>query len=388
MIRYLDADPGDERPFFAYLAFQAVHIPVQAPAAYTARYLDRFEEGWDVLRTERWQRAQAMGLVPDGAPLAPMPDGLRPWNSLDESEQALYARSMAVYAGMLEAMDAHLGRLLDRLRERGELDNTIVIVTSDNGPEPSHPVGEPGFTTWMRLHGYTRDIDDLGQRGSYAFIGPEWAMAVASPFNLFKFYATDGGLRVPLIAAGPGIAEGRRWDMPAFVTDILPTVMDLADLELPADLDGISLRATLAGDDENPTPRARTLGVEVSGNAALIDGEFKLVRNGPPFGDGNWRLFNTAEDPGETRDLAPAMPERVNRMLADYADYAERNGVIGMPEDYDIHAQLSRNALMRQLGFYSRPVLAGLFGLAGLVWAVLWFSRRRRRTAPDGAPPR
>ncbi|BDW98351.1 arylsulfatase [Maricaulis maris] len=381
LMDYLGETPGADRPFFAYLAFQAIHIPIQVDPAYTDRYVETYAEGWDVLRGQRRDRAAALGFIPEAAPLAPTPDRLRPWASLTADQRDLYTRSMAVNAGMLEAMDHHLGRLVDYLQAAGALENTVILVTSDNGPEPSHPVGEPGFRLWMALHDIEWRTETLGERGTTAFIGPEWAFAAASPFDLFKFYASDGGLRVPLIAAGPGIASGIRIDSPTSVADIAPTVMQLAGAEgAVADFTGRSLAEALSGGAPAVYGADDVIGFEVSGNAALIRGEWKLVRNLDPWGDGRWRLFNIALDPGETTDRSQSDPEMFTEMRAAYALWAADVGVLEMPDGYSVHRQISINALQRQLAQYG--LLPGVFALVllgGLGLGGYWLVRRMRR---------
>ncbi|WP_417484427.1 arylsulfatase [Maricaulis salignorans] len=369
MIDYIDADAGREDPFFAYLAFQAIHIPVQAPAEFTANYHETYSQGWEALRQARARRAVELELVSATTSIMPLPERMRAWSDLSEADQALYARSMAVNAGMLEAMDHHLGRLVEHLETTGEFDNTVFIVTSDNGPEPSHPVGEPGFGTWMTLHGYSRELENLGETGSYAFIGPEWAMAAAAPFNLFKFYASEGGLRVPFLIAGPGIASGQHSRAAGYVTDVTPTILDLAGLSgMTGDVTGRSLRAVISGEADAAYTPDDAVGFEVSGNSALFRGDYKLVRTMPPWGDGNWQLFNLAVDPGETFDLAPGQPALAAAMLEDYTAYAEANGVLDLPEGYDVHGQISINATLRQLEFYGWQlgfVILLILGLGG-----------------------
>jgi arylsulfatase/uncharacterized sulfatase len=133
VIKYLgETDPG--KPFFAYLPFQAIHIPVQAPQEFIDHYKGRYDPGWEALRKERHQRAQALGLIPQGAPLAALPPDFRPWASLSAEDRARYAARMEVNAAMLEAMDFHIGRLIAHLKAKGEYDNTIFIISSDNGP--------------------------------------------------------------------------------------------------------------------------------------------------------------------------------------------------------------------------------------------------------------
>lgn len=371
MIQYLDQDEHNAAPFFAYVAFQAVHIPVQAPREYTAHYLSTYTAGWDALREERWRRAQDLGFVPQGAALAPMPHGLQRWSAQTPADQALYARSMAVYAGMLEAMDANLGRLIAYLQSRGLAENTIFVVTSDNGPEPSDPIHETGFTQWMAVHGYTRRVDNLGEMHSYNFIGPQWASAAASPGDLFKFYAGDGGIHVPLIVAGPGV-RAARVDARAFVTDIAPTLLRRAGAgAAPANavaLTGVSMDGVLTGAATQVRDANTPLGIEVSGNSALFRGDYKLVRNTPRFGDNVWRLYNIATDPGETQDLAREQAQLFGSMMADYRAYAQANGVVEMPSGYDPQHQTARNALMAQFGYYWWGLLLIAAGLVAAIW--------------------
>lgn len=371
MIQYLNDDAHASTPFFAYVAFQAVHIPVQAPREYTAHYVNTYNAGWDAVREARWRRVQALGLIPQGAPLGPMHAQLSRWSAQSPADQALFARSMAVYAGMLEAMDANLGRFIAYLQDRGLAENTIFVVTSDNGPEPSDPIHETGFTQWMAVHGYTRRVDDLGEIHSYNFIGPEWASAAASPGDLFKFYAGDGGIHVPLIVAGPGVRVGRV-DARAFVTDITPTLLDRAGANAaPANavpLTGASMGGVLSGAAAQVRDASTPVGIEVSGNSALFRGDYKLVRNTPRFGDNVWRLYNITSDPGETHDLAHEQPQLFASMMTDYRAYAQANGVVDMPTGYDPQHQTARNALMAQFGHYWWALLIAALILIAAIW--------------------
>jgi arylsulfatase A-like enzyme len=384
MIDYLaGGDPA--QPFLAYLAFQAIHIPIQAPKEFVDRYDGVFAEGWEALRQARWQRAVALGLVPPDAALPELSAGTRAWGELTEEEQALYAKSMAVNAAMLEAMDHHVGRLIAHLQATGAYRNTVFIVTSDNGPEPSHPTSQRGMQTWMALNGYHRRLEDLGERGSYAFIGTEWAIAAATPGSLFKFYTGEGGIRAPLIVARPGSPTPTRVDALAFVTDITPTLLDYAGLDpTPADsqvpIDGRSLRPLLEGRQATVYGPEDSIGIEVAGNAALFRGDYKLVRNLPPWGDGRWRLFRFRDDPGETDDLAERDPERLAEMLAAYDAYATSVGVLPVPPNFDMQKQLSANSTVRQLGLYQWELAGAGLTLLGLLWLAAVGRARRRRT--------
>ncbi|MGD9980755.1 MAG: arylsulfatase [Hyphomonadaceae bacterium] len=379
MIQYMDADTARTEPFFAYLAFQAVHIPVQAPRSISDHYRGTYDGGWEQLRAHRWRRAQDLGLLPATAQIGPTHPSLRPWAAISGDEQALYARSMEVHAGMLEAMDHHIGRFIAYLQSRGLAENTIFVVTSDNGPEPSNPIADADFRRWMRLTGYTRRLEDLGERGSFVMIGPENANATATG-SLFKFTAGEGGLHVPLIVAGPGVAQ-QRIDTRAFVTDIAPTLLERAGVAADAAaMDGFSMSALLA----NEAPHAREpqvpLGVEVSGHSALYRGDYKLVRTPPPLGDSNWRLYDIAQDPGETTDLAAQMPELAASLLADYQAYAEHVGVFDLPPGYDPQRQVAHNTRMKSYQHYWW-IYAGIavLALALLVGAFMLVRRLFRR---------
>ena len=380
LTRSLDEAPPGREPFFAYLAFQAVHIPVQAPAAYADGYRGRFDGGWARLRQARVERARALGLLPAGAAVDGFSPNARNWESLDARERQIAARSMEVYAGMIEAADAAVGRLVQRLEARGELANTIIVITSDNGSEPSDPVHQPSMNLWMRTHGYAWRLEGLGGPGSLNFIGPEWAEAVAAPGRRYKFYASEGGIRAPLIISGPGVVPGRRIGGLTFVTDVAPTLAEFggarATPEAPA-MDGHSLRALLGGGTQPVRGPDEVLGLEVSGNSALFRGDYKIVRDMPPLGDGGWRLYNLAADPGETRDLSAAEPGRLKAMLADYAAYEQRVGVVPLPAGYTIQKQLAANAIARQMPFLA-TVAGGILLLLGGLGYLAWRWRRRR----------
>ncbi|WP_018147775.1 arylsulfatase [Henriciella marina] len=382
MISYLE-ETDETAPFLAYLGFQAIHIPLQAPAEITAKYRGTYQDGWQALREARWQRAQELGLVPVGAPLAPMPPDMRLWENLSEEEQALYAARMAVNAAMLEAMDVHIGRLIDHLKASGDYENTVFLVTSDNGPEPTRGDNDWRLRLWMAMHGYHIGLDGIGEAGSWAFIGPEFAMAAASPGNLFKFYGAEGGIHVPMIMAGPGLPENIRQDALVQVTDIAPTFLEMAGAPAASDgvaITGRSILPLLTGTTETVYGLDEPIGIEVSGNSALIRGNYKITRNQRPWGDAQWRLYDLRQDPGETTNLAAARPDLMASMLADYDVYAEGMGVLAVPEGYDSHAILTRNTQLRQLRTYWWVPVVLLIFLLALLWGAWRLARRLRHT--------
>lgn len=389
MIDYIEADRASGKPFLASINFLANHIPVQAPDADIARYAGQYRDGWTALREARARRAAAAGVMPAGVPMVTMAS-TRDWSSLDADERAAQVRVMQAYAGMATAMDREVGRLVAHLKASGDYDNTIFLFLSDNGAEPTDPMSR--WRNRMFLgNAYDLSTGNIGRRNSFSYIGPGWASAAVSPLSGYKFSAAEGGLRVPLIVAWPGnsqIDQGTVVHSFTHVTDIVPALLDLTGTSAPQGqwqgravepISGRSLSALLIdpavpirGDDE-------AVGYELSGNAALFRGEYKLVRNLPPTGDGRWQLFDIRRDPGETRDLAAEMPERLAAMQADYAAYAAANGVLEMPEGYTADDQINENAfnnVMKPRLLRAAPWVAGVVVL--LLGSVWW--RRRRRT--------
>lgn len=389
MIGYLDqADP--EKPFFGFVSFMAVHIPVQAPRAYIDGYDGVFDAGWDVMREERLERAIDLGLVPETAVLPAPAAGSRPWASLSADEKAYWARAMQANAGMMEAADFHLGRLLDHLEARGVLENTIVIVTSDNGPEyntigkTSPPAMRAFEQVWMAYEGWDTDIDNLGLPGSMAAIGQEWASVSAAPFHLFKFSAAEGGVRVPLVISGPGVAPVGVVAGRAQVADLAPTMLDLAGVPYDADaFTGRSLEPMLTGAAGHVYGEDDAFGIEVSGTAALYRGDWKLTKTPAPFGDGEWKLYDIAADPGETSDLSAQRPDLFQDMIAEYDVYAADVGVFELPPGESARAQLDSNALKKTAVNYWYLFAAALALLVVLAFGVLRLVRLAvgRRTA-------
>ena len=387
MIDYLaEGKPGkqsDRQPFLAYLAFQAIHIPIQAPREFTENYAGVYDSGWHALRASRWRKAQSLGIIPRDAPLAEKHEGYRHWDTLGEDERRYYTKAMMVNAGMLEAMDHHIGRLIDWLESQGELENTVFVVTSDNGPEHNDIINTPGMGLYNLISGYNADIETMGEKGSLVSIGPEWASAAASPGKLFKFYSSDGGIRVPLIISGAGIPQAENRGSFAMVTDIVPTLLELIGVverngSDPTLITGRSLVPVIHRNAEFTYGPDDAVGLEVAGNAALFKGSYKLSRNMPPHGDGVWRLFDIQQDPGETRDLAAEKPELLAQLMDDYRDYASDYGVQEMPQRYDAVGQIFINTLRVYSKSYGTLMLiAGALLVLVLAWLV-WHIRRSR----------
>ena len=386
-IEYIDSGAKQGKPFFTYVAFQANHIPVQAPRAFIDKYKGRYKDGWTALRQQRRDKAIELGLIPKDTPMVTM-STTADWNALSETDKAYQARRMEVYAGMADAMDFHVGRLVEHLKQTGEYDNTVFVFMSDNGSEASDPYAVLSARLWLDWK-YNRDIDKLGDKGAYSIIGPSWASAAASPLSTYKFYSGEGGIRVPLIIAGaPGMQANQINRSFAHINDIAPTLLQIAQVPQPGrvwhgqpvePMTGASLLPVLQGQAARAHAPDEAIGYELSGNQALFKGDLKLIRNIAPVGDGLWHLYDIVNDPGETRDLAAARPQEFRTMQAQYADWARANGVLPMPEGYSPISQVEINALVNvYIPRFRVPAIIALAALALLTFVLI---RRRRRTA-------
>ena len=341
-----------ERPFLLYFALGACHAPHHVPPSYRDRYRGRFDLGWDRWREEVFARQQASGLLPPGTQLSERPDWVAAWDSLGEDERRLYARMMEVFAGFLEHTDAQVGRVLDFIESLGELDNTIVMVMSDNGASaeggPRGSFNENYFFNLVpeSLEENLRRIDDLGGPDAHNHYPWGWAWAGNTPLKRWKRETHEGGVTDPLVVWWPrGLGQpGEVRHQFVHAIDVMPTLLDIIGIEPPAQLagveqqplDGASFRATFS-DAAAPSPRS-TQYYEMLGCRAIYDDGWKAVTFHPmlgfnydgsdpmvPFDEDVWELYHVAEDFAETVDLAAAEPDRLRRMIDLWWSEAERN---------------------------------------------------------------
>ncbi len=326
-LKFIDEARAEKKPFFLYLAHNAPHFPLQAPAEDIARFRGKYLAGWDKLRLERYNRQIATGFVDPAWPLAPRPENVPAWASLTPAEQDRYDHMMAIYAATVYRLDQAVGRLVAGLNERGELDRTLILFLSDNGGNAETEV--PG-----RFNG-----DNPGGPGSDVFVGECWALLQNTPFRRYKHYTHEGGIATPLIAHWPtGIPAARQgqWTAePGHLIDLMATCVDVAGARFPTTraghavvpMEGISLRPAFLGEKlDRPVP----LFWEHEGNVAVRSGDWKLVRFGPY---GPWELYNLKTDRTELLDLAQQEPARVAALTQQWNAWAQRTFVLPVPVD-------------------------------------------------------
>jgi arylsulfatase A-like enzyme len=344
LIGFIDAQRGDGKPFFAYVSHQAPHDPYHLPKEWRNRHVGEYDKGWDAVRQERLKRQIDMGIVPPGTQLSErmwfLPDPV----TLAPATRAVLGKKMELYAGMVENLDYHIGRLIDHLKKIGEYDNTIFIVFGDNGAEGTDLFemisGTPGTRDFLfaSINWSQTNPNAWGDPGSYVAYGPMWAQASMTPFSQYKGWLGEGGVRNALIVSGPVVQRPKgsinRGLM--HVADIMPTLLEIAGASYPASQGGTELPAligkswtrVLAGQAESPRTENDYIAWELFGNHALRQGDWKIRWEYQSLGKGEWELFNLATDPSELKDLAAENPEKVRALVALWDDYVRANNVI------------------------------------------------------------
>ena len=361
-LRQIDPD----KPFYLQLCFGATHAPHHAPKEWADKYAGQFDDGWDAYREKVFARQKELGILPADAELSRHDPDVPAWDSLSPDARRLSARFMEVFAGFLSHTDDQLGRLLDYLREQGVLDNTIVMVISDNGA--SAEGGPTGTTNEAQFFNNAQEtleeslavIDEIGGPAHFNHYPWGWTFAGNTPFRRWKRETYRGGSTDPFIVSWPaGIAaRGEVRSQYAHIIDMVPTVLELLDVEAPAaiggvtqaPLHGVSFAAALK--DPAVPSRHRTQYFEMMGHRAIDHDGWRAVCPwpGPSFaeagtGFGNpisaeqlsaldakgWELYHVAEDPAENHNLAEQHRDRLIAMIATWYVEAGRNGV--MPID-------------------------------------------------------
>lgn len=336
-----------EVPWFLYVAFNAPHFPLQAPVEDIEKFSDTYARGWDSLRSERLERMKQLGLIRSDTTLPPLSDyatyaneSFHPtpaWGTFDRARQADLARRMAIYAAMVHRLDFNVGRLVDRLRKKGELENTLIIFTSDNGACAEW--GPYGFDIRSGPVGILHEgaaLASMGGPGTYHSVGSGWASLSNTPWRLFKHYVHEGGISVPFLIHWPaGLSrKGDRDATPTHLIDLMPTFIEISGATYPRHrresavpmLPGISLVPLFEG----KTLPSRRLYFEHEGNRAVRADEWKLVAE---YG-GEWELYNMRNDRGELNNRAEQNPSLVRELAGEWERWASAHQVRPSPPNY------------------------------------------------------
>jgi arylsulfatase len=251
---------------------------------------------------------------------------------------------MEVYAGMLEYLDMSIGRVFDYLKKEGMYENTLIIFMSDNGANGATATLYPGNEDGKYLSTFDNSIENRGLKNSYIETGPGWAQASSAPFRFFKSFASEGGIKVPLIIKMPGsTTNAGQWNNGFIhVTDIMPTVLEIAGAKYPDNYNGNTIHP-LIGESIIPVLKGDSVtvhtndgyGWELFEMKAYIKGDWKLLRLPQPFGTGNWELYELKNDPAETTDLSAEYPEIKAQLIEEWNKYAQHNEVYDHKGHFD-----------------------------------------------------
>lgn len=326
-LSFLDQQRKTGKPFFLYLPFNAPHWPLQALPEDIAKYDGKYDIGWDSLRTLRLARQRELGILLQDQKVSERDPEVPLWDNLTYDAKQLWSAKMEVYAAMIDRVDQNIGRLLVKLKELGQDQNTLIIFISDNGAQGGY--ARPGRKP-------QRNSGPIGTQGSYDYQEQSWAYVSNAPLREYKNNMHEGGFSSPFIAWFPKqIKGGDIVKGTAHLIDIAPTFYELAGAKYPEKYNGVTLHP-LPGKSVMPllvgkateVDRGEPLFWERAGNRAARKGNWKIVSTYPAY---KWELYDLSMDRGETTDLADRHPEIVNELSSAYFAWAEKTGVV----DYD-----------------------------------------------------
>ena len=319
-LKFIDESIAAKKPFFYYLPHSSVHFPLQVPQADIDRYRGKYKTDWQKLREARHKRQIEMGLVDEKWPLTPLPPDVPDWNTLSDEDKDRFDHLMAIYAAMIDRLDKSIGNLVYGLKERGVLDNTVIMIMCDNGGNAeSGPRG--------RLEG-----DQPGGPQSTVYLGQCWATLCNTPFWRYKHFTHEGGVASPLIVHWPkgfdSERHGKLETQPAHLVDIMPTICDIASAKYPDEYHGHKIQPTegvslIPAFDGKPLERSQPIYFAHEGNRGVRDGKWKLVMKYK----GPWELYDMEADRTERSNLVKKRPRIAKKMISQWEAWAKRADV-------------------------------------------------------------
>ncbi|UUC95035.1 arylsulfatase [Comamonas sp. C11] len=339
------------RPFFLYLAFGAPHAPFHVPQSYIEKYKGKFDQGWDQVRTETFERQKVLGIIPRNSKLPPRNPGIAGWGSLDADARRLYARMQEAFAGFVDHTDAQIGRLVATLQRLGQFDNTLILVLSDNGA--SQEGQEHGTTNTerfrnllpMNVQEMIKDIDRIGSKHTDTHYPAGWGMAGNAPFRRWKRDTHRGGNTDPLVVhlpSGVAHASGIRTQY-HHITDLYPTLLEMAGVSVPRvingneqkPLEGISLAYTFQ--DAEARTRKHVQYYEMLGCRALWSDGWMAVtwhKPGTDWEEDQWELYHQDDDYTQANDLSREHPEKLKALIDLWWEEARKHNVLPLDDRF------------------------------------------------------
>ena len=338
-IEYIDSTIAKSNPFFGYVAYTAPHWPLQVPKKYSDKYLGKYDAGYESIRSQRLKNLVKQGILsPDVVPHSGSVC-FDEWSELPEQKQRYQARLMEIYAGMVDALDENIGRIIQHLEDIDELDNTVVVFLSDNGADARPPLGIKLEAEYVAKE-YDNKLNNLGKENSFVSYGGPWALVGSTPFRSHKGRPSEGGIRVPAIVRFPSLIK-EKTILREFmsVMDLMPTFLDLAGTSHPGveykgrkiwPVEGKSLLPYLGG-EESVVHSKPLYGFSIHKRQGLQVGDWKIIQLSE-ITKPSWELYNLASDPGETENLAHKLPERLQAMISEWEKFTDTGIIVSGPK--------------------------------------------------------
>tara|TARA_B110000240_G_C13506449_1_gene456530 strand:- start:1023 stop:3320 length:2298 start_codon:yes stop_codon:yes gene_type:complete len=345
---HIAADSG--KPFFTYLAFGACHFPLHAPADDIRRKKGQYDEGYEIIREQRFKKQKKLGVIPESTKLSPLNKSVKPWSELTKDEKVLSSRGQEIYAAFLEHTDCQLQRLIDFLKEENQFDDTVLIVVSDNGAAPGSttvPSIDTRRAAYMNpetMEEKMAYIDLLGSDNSYGGSSTGWSQVSNTPLKWYKANTYGGGTRSPLIVSWPNgnLPKAQLREQYTHAIDLTPTILDLINLNFPTKissqvmlpLQGLSFAYTF--DNPNQKTRKQIQYFETLGDRAIWVNGWKAVskhQNGDPYKKDIWELYHVEKDFSEINDLTEKEPKKLKELIDIWYKEAERYNILPMADD-------------------------------------------------------
>lgn len=338
-IEYIDSTIAKSNPFFGYVAYTAPHWPLQVPKKYSDKYLGKYDAGYESIRSQRLKNLVKQGILsPDVVPHSGSVC-FDEWSELPEQKQRYQARLMEIYAGMVDALDENIGRIIQHLEDIDELDNTVIVFLSDNGADARPPLGIKLEAEYVAKE-YDNKLNNLGKENSFVSYGGPWALVGSTPFRSHKGRPSEGGIRVPAIVRFPSLIK-EKTILREFmsVMDLMPTFLDLAGTSHPGveykgrkiwPVEGKSLLPYLGG-EESVVHSKPLYGFSIHKRQGLQVGDWKIIQLSE-ITKPSWELYNLASDPGETENLAHKLPERLQAMISEWEKFTDTGIIVSGPK--------------------------------------------------------
>jgi arylsulfatase len=328
----------DNQPFFAYMPYTAPHWPLQVPEEWKDKYKGKFDIGYDSLRSIRFQSQKKKGIIAANAQLPPRWENIKPWNELTQEEKKIEERKMELYAAMVDNLDEHIGKVIEFLKKRNQLDNTLIVFMSDNGASAEDFFYHKSMGPFLQKN-YDNSYENMGKPTSFVSYGPQWAQASAAPFKLFKQWATEGGTVTPMIVYGKWVNRKTGVEnVFVNVTDLAPTFLQLAGVSYPKiyknkevyPMAGESILPFIAGKKPTVHDSNYVFGIEHYGACMIIKGKWKITNTSDPFDESAFALYDLSRDRGEEIDLSKQYPAKYKELLDEWVKFKKRNLVISL----------------------------------------------------------